>query len=684
MLLACAALVVLGCATPQLGPIPTKRAHMASDALPPADHFFKPDAIGATELSPSGSRMALSARGENGRMGVFVIDLQGSEFTATSVVLFSNADVQDFEWVNDERLVFSATDLQAGLAETYERAPGLHAARYDGKEMRHLVESRGRSIVTSGDPIRTLPWNHELLHVPVPSEERGGAHAHEVIVGEMSFTRDDLSSITPKWLNTRNAKTRPLSVSRVPDGAQRWWFSAQGEPRAVLTSQGGREALYWYQAPRGGKPGQWKKIAEGPLFELEISPRWVGQGDTLYVEHIGGTAGESVVAPFDFAKSAPGKTLVSSPGFDFVGELLGDREGTRLLGVRINTDAEQTIWFDAAHKAAQQRADEALPGRVNRIQCRRCDSDDAVILVLSYTDRDPGRLLLWRQADNGGKGRWQGVSAVRPDIKPQQMASTDLHRIRARDGRDLPVWVTTATADKTLPAVVLVHGGPWVRGRSWEWQALPQYLASRGYVVIEPEFRGSYGYGRDHLHAGFKQWGQAMQDDVADALLWARQQGMANAACIVGGSYGGYSTLMGLVRHSDLYRCGSAWVAVTDPFLYLEGSWWVNDDISGSSRQYGLPQMVGEADKDREMLLANSPLAQASRIKKPLQLIWGSEDRRVPIAHGKRLRDALEQAGNTPEWVVFEGEAHGWRKTEHQLDFALKLEDFLARHLKGP
>ena len=307
------------------------------------------------------------------------------------------------------------------------------------------------------------------------------------------------------------------------------------------------------------------------------------------------------------------------------------------------------------------------------------------MLVRSFSDRDPGRLFLWRQADNEGKGRWQAVGMVRADIQPEQMAATDLHRIKARDGQDLPVWITRpATTDQALPAVVLVHGGPWVRGRRWDWQGMPQFLATRGYTVIEPEFRGSDGYGQAHLLAGFRQWGQAMQDDVADALLWARRQGLANdAACIVGGSYGGYSTLMGLIRHPDLYRCGSAWVAVADPFLFLEGSWWVRDDISASGRRYGLPQMVGDPDKDRDMLLANSPLARAAEIRKPLQLIWGSEDRRVPIQHGKRLREAMQKAGQEPEWIVFEGEAHGWRKPEHQIGFARKLEAFLARHLGG-
>lgn len=649
----------------------------------PVEHFFKKEAVHEVLLSPSGKRLALSMPAANGRVGVFTIDLQGSEFSASRAVLFRDGDVPGFKWVDDERIVFSVTDLQAGLGQAYEQAPGLYAVRYDGQDLRYLVEIQGRPFVAGPDRVKSLPWNHLLLHVPVPSEDKSGARAEEVIIGEMSFAHGELSHIAPMWLNTRTARTRTLNLGRAPCGVQRWWFSAQGEPRAALCVNKGRESLHWYRPAQDGKEAHWTQLAEGPLYQMGLRPQWVGQGDTLYVEHHGGRAGEAVVAPFDFARNAPGATLVDAPGYDFEGSLLGDREGRALLGVRISTDAEQTIWFDAARKAAQQKVDEMLPGRVNRIQCRRCGSDDAVMLVRSFSDRDPGQLLLWRQADDGGKGRWHHVGAVRPDIQPKQMAGTDLHRIQARDGRDLPVWVTRpAKADKALPAVVLVHGGPWVRGRRWDWQAMPQFLASRGYVVIEPEFRGSDGYGQAHLRAGFKQWGQAMQDDVADALLWAQRQKLAsNAACIVGASYGGYSTLMGLIRHPELYRCGSAWVAVTDPFLFLEGSWWVRDDISRSGRRYGLPQMVGDVDKDRDMLLAHSPLAQAARIRKPLQLIWGSDDRRVPIEHGERLRNAMQKAGQEPEWIVFKGEAHGWRKTENQLELARRLEAFLATHL---
>ena len=134
------------------------------------------------------------------------------------------------------------------------------------------------------------------------------------------------------------------------------------------------------------------------------------------------------------------------------------------------------------------------------------------------------------------------------------MATLELQRIKARDGLDLPVWITRRPDAKgPLPAVVLVHGGPWLRGGEWRWDAEAQFLASRGYVVIEPEFRGSAGYGSAHLEAGFKQWGQAMQDDVADALRWAQKEGLASdKACIAGASYGGYSTLMGLIKDPSL------------------------------------------------------------------------------------------------------------------------------------
>jgi dipeptidyl aminopeptidase/acylaminoacyl peptidase len=307
-----------------------------------------------------------------------------------------------------------------------------------------------------------------------------------------------------------------------------------------------------------------------------------------------------------------------------------------------------------------------------------------VAVVRSFSDRDPGLLLLYR-ADVEPAQRLSLISRARRDLDTSRMASIDFQRIKARDGREIPVWLTVPPGRKAGdkgPAVVMVHGGPWVRGGHWRWKPMEQFLASRGYVVVSPEFRGSTGYGSAHFRAGWKQWGRAMQDDVADAARWAIAQGWADRLCIAGASYGGYATYMGLVNDPDLYKCGVAWVGVADPFLYLEGSWWVRDDISGEGRRYDLKAMVGDAERDRAALEAVSPVVQAARIKTPLLMAYGEADKRVPIQHGERLRKAMRAAGAEPEWISYPTEGHSWIKLETKVDFARRFEAFLDKHLK--
>lgn len=229
---------------------------------------------------------------------------------------------------------------------------------------------------------------------------------------------------------------------------------------------------------------------------------------------------------------------------------------------------------------------------------------------------------------------------------------------------------------------MLVHGGPWMRGRQWGWDPMAQFLASRGYQVLEPEFRGSTGYGQALYRAGWRQWGQAMQDDVADVMQWAVKQGHADPkrACIAGASHGGYATLMGLMRHPELYRCGVAWVAVTDPRLLFE--WNFDSDQADVVREIDLPRLVGDPKADAAMLDSVSPVKRAAEIKAPLLLAMGGADARVLPVHGERLNEALIAAGRPPQYVVYEGEGHGWRQLKTHVDFARRLEAFLAQHLK--
>jgi dipeptidyl aminopeptidase/acylaminoacyl peptidase len=638
----------------------------------PAEVFFGPADIVSTALSPSGRWLAIATGKGGERVGLYVFDLQAWKPLAV-VARFVDGDIRSFQWVNDERLVFDITDKTLGGGEQ-RWAPGLFSATREGKEMRGLVRLNRASVSAPTMGREMLEPNHVLLHVP-------SSDGDDVIVGEIKGNNfNEFETLVAKRLNTRTGRATSLSYG-APAHVRRFLFDPAGEPRVAVTQHAGRGAVHW-RAP--GKEA-WERLAEYDIFKIPFSPAFIDDQGTLYVSQSSGKGGTSELKRFDFATGKPeAKALVTTQGFDVQGSLISETVGNRILGVRLVTDAETTVWYDKGMAALQAQADQRFPGRVNRLSCRRCSADDRVTVVLSYSDQDPGQVWVHQ----AGPNTWRKVGDLRANTKPTQMATVDFQRVRARDGMEIPVWVTTpneatvGAAPQKRPAVVLVHGGPWVRGGHWNWHPMAQFLASRGYVVIEPEFRGSTGFGDAHYRAGWKQWGQAMQDDVADATAWAVKEGLVDGkrVCIAGGSYGGYAALMGLARHPEMYRCGAAWVAVTDPRLLLK--WRSDSDGDTEGREFLFPTMIGDPEKDAVMLDSVSPVLLADRIKAPLFMAFGGGDRRVPLVHGKRMRQALIDVGRPPTWVVYEEEGHGWRKLENNLDFAKRLEEFLATHLK--
>jgi acetyl esterase/lipase len=244
------------------------------------------------------------------------------------------------------------------------------------------------------------------------------------------------------------------------------------------------------------------------------------------------------------------------------------------------------------------------------------------------------------------------------------MAEQALEQVKARDGRPIPTWVTLPNhrEGKKLPMVVLVHDGPFVRGHEWGWSSESQFLASRGYVVLEPEFRGSTGFGQAHFRAGWKQWGLAMQDDIADVTRWAIAEGIADPGriCIGGGGYGGYATLMGLVRDPELYQCGIGWAGVTDIDQLYKGGSIEDSDLSDEYQRHALPVLVGDPVKEAARFGATSPLKLAAHITQPLLLAYGGADRHVQLDDGRKLYDAVRKTNKHVEWVAYDKEDNGW------------------------
>lgn len=641
----------------------------AQPAPPPIEEFTRTPAFSQPALSPDGRRLAVLAVAKNGRKQLAVIETQNPA-QGKVVAGFHDADIASFQWISDRRLVFQATDLTSGGGD--QLAPGLFAVDADGGDYRALVdrEWRGTSGRRIGD--RALPW-YTFLLTPNPARNSDIVYVVQV---EPRRPGMEPSPTTLLQLDTRTGQSTNVSLG-APTGPGNWLVDETGQPRARVIPRDGRYTVHY----RDPKDGAWRVIGDFAQVGGEgFMPLQARKDGTLLVA---ATQGRDTTALWQYdpvARKVIEPPVVSVEGFDFDGALLWDDTKDRLLGVRVNGDGPGTVWLDPAMKDVQARIDALLPGLVNEISVPRRPAAP-MLLVRSFSDTQPPVYALY----NTESKALTRIARPYPGIDPKAMGRMDFVRYKARDGLMVPMYVTVPPAHfgkSRLPTVVLIHGGPWVRGSHWGWDGEAQLLASRGYLVLEPEFRGSTGYGYAHLKAGFGQWGGTMQDDVTDAVQWAIAQGLADSdrICAAGASYGGYATLMALAKEPKLFKCGVAWVGVTDIDLLFTASW---TDVSDSARRYGYGVMIGDPRKDAEKLRAASPVAHAARITQPLLLAYGAQDLRVPLEHGRKFRDLVTPHNKNVEWVVYGDEGHGWLKPETRLDFWTRVEKFLAANLAG-
>lgn len=633
-------------------------------AKPPSiSDFFKRPSVRRPKLSPNGRYLAIQAAGKNDRMSLAVLDLQTMQ-TPKFIAGFNDADIATHHWISEDRLTFDVSDSPDGT--TRVNGQGLWAVDRDGSNPRQLIKTDKHFITTAtliGDRRLDVNW---VLHSVPPGLDGG-----EVVVMRRRWLSErEATGAQLARLDTRTGLLRTLSEG-IPDYAQQWLLDWRGEPRVINTQHQGRSRLF-----RRDDAGRWQFWYEDdPEARNHPWPIWFGPEGLVLGEQ--GHGGYTAVFRLD-AKTgrADGEPLISTPGYDFDGRLVTEPGTGRLLGVRYETDAPGTVWLDKTMKARQAEIDARLPGSVNLIECLRC-VEASHLVVTSLSDKRPPLYYLYKPADKD----LQPLAGTRADLPFTAMGQRDYHRIKARDGLDMPVLVTQPAggAKAATPTIVLVHGGPYVRGTHWSWSPNAQFLASRGYLVLEPEFRGSTGYGFRHFRAGWKQWGLAMQDDLADTLAWAVKQGWADPkrACVMGASYGGYAAMMAAVTQQDLFKCAVNWVGVTDIGLLSSINW---SDMSDEWKDYGMKRLVADPATDAEQMRNTSPLLRAKEIKMPLLMAYGGEDRRVPLKHGTDMKAALRD-DQALEWVVYPEEGHGWFNLKTNEDFWGRVERFLGRHL---
>jgi dipeptidyl aminopeptidase/acylaminoacyl peptidase len=268
-----------------------------------------------------------------------------------------------------------------------------------------------------------------------------------------------------------------------------------------------------------------------------------------------------------------------------------------------------------------------------------------------------------------------------PKLEGLSLASMQPISYLARDGLTIHGYLTTPVGIPTenLPTVLLVHGGPWARD-IWGYNPEVQWLANRGYAVLQVNFRGSTGYGKDFLNAGNREWAAKMHDDLIDAVNWLVEQGIADSKkiAIMGGSYGGYATLVGLTFTPDVFAAGVDIVGPSNLVTLLQSfpPYW-------APMKAMLVHRVGDLEKEEKFLKSRSPLFFADRIQKPLLIGQGANDPRVKQAESDRIVEAMRKANKPVEYVLYTDEGHGFARPENRLHFYAIAEEFLAKYLEG-
>lgn len=423
----------------------------------------------------------------------------------------------------------------------------------------------------------------------------------------------------------------------------------------------------WYKPPGNAA---WIRLAEFSVNDEYWVPVYVpDEPDSLIINS---RIGRDTYALFnyDVIQRRQGELLAGHPTQDIVAWDGIDK--TAFEYVATSGMVPQQVWFDPTWAAMQKQIDVLLPKRLNFIS----GDPRRAVLVHSKADVDPGTWYFFDIA----KKTLVTIGKVMPGLDSAKMRPMEVISYTAEDGMTIPAYVTRpAHARGPVPMVVLIHGGPIARDQ-WAWDAEVQLLASRGYLVFQPQFRGSSGFGRKFEEAGYGQWGKAMQKDITDGVRHLVAEGSADPRriCIVGASYGGYAALWGLVKTPELYRCAVSFAGVSDiEYMFSD---WSDRSFNKVTREMML-RRIGDKKMSTQLFDPVSPLKHAAQIKAPVLLMHGKDDERVPISHGKKMRDALEQLQKPVSWLAFDEEGHGLSYVRNQILYYKTMLDFLGEHI---
>ena len=601
------------------------------------EDFFRNPEKSSYQLSPDGTHFSFMSPYER-RKNIFVQKIGEDE--ATRITSETERDIGGYMWANDNRIIYIK---DSGGDENFT----LLAVDKDGQNSKDLT-----------------PFENVRIQVIDDLEEE----EDEIIIG-MNHRNPQL--FEPYRLNIQTGDLKRLADNIDPmnplDG---WMTDHNGKIRIATKVVGGPNTTILY---RDNEEEDFREVITTD-FRVSISPLFFdfNNGSEMYVAS-NLDRDKTVVIKFDMATGKEiGEPIFAHDRVD-VSNLSYSRKRKVITAVSYNTDKTHYHFLDKKSEESRKWLQSQLGNYEIAINSK--NKDENKFIVRTYSDRSLGAYYFY----DSEQKKLEKIIDMSPWLDENDMSEMLPTMYATRDDLLINAYLTLpkGVEAKNLPVVINPHGGPWVRD-SWGYNPEVQLLASRGYAVLQMNYRGSTGYGRDFWEMSFKQWGKKMQDDITDGVQWLIYKGIADPkkVAIYGGSYGGYATLAGVTFTPDLYTCAIDYVGVSNLFTFLTTIppyWKPYLDM--------MHEMVGHPEKDKEHMTAASPALHVDKIKTPLFVIQGANDPRVNIDESDQIVRSLRSRNIDVPYMVKYDEGHGFHNEENRFEVYNAMLGFLGKYL---
>lgn len=592
------------------------------------------------QLSPSGRRIVARSV-VDGNTTLVIVDADKPAEKGRGIPL-GKITIAGLEWAGDNRLLLTVQSKQT--LPYYDEVAFLRLIAIDvDTGGSRVVDKKSRGLY-AGDVLYTDPAGSWAL---VASQD----------------TADVYPSVKRVDLATGDATV----VEKAKPGVWDWYADERGVVRAGIVYDGDRFTV-WYR----DKPEEKLRAIRGkfPKNDDSTVDRFIFRGGNSWVVTNERT-GRFGLYKYDLKSGAVGQAIFENPKVDLDDVLYNAITGD-IAAIEYTDERPRVQWLQSDMQKLQERLDRALPGKVN--VTTDWSHDEKRVLVWSGGGADPG---LYYMLDRNSSQMHPVVDPY-PGIEPAKLSEVKALTYKARDGLDIPAYLTLPRdrSPKGLPLIVFPHGGPHYRDDGM-YDSIAQFFASRGYAVLQPEFRGSTGYGKEFVTKGYGQWGKAMQDDLDDGVDWLAKSGQVDPkrVCIVGASYGGYAAMWGAIRNPDRYRCAASWAGVSDLPAMLR-----YDRKTFSATRYFKQWRSNVSGEGKADLAAVSPINFTDRLKIPIFIAHGEQDDNVLPKQSHAMVDALTKAGANVTSMFYKDSSHDFGSSADLEDWLKRLEAFLAKY----